>query len=218
MIGEVRIENYKSIQKLKLELGRVTVLIGENGCGKSNILEAIALASAAADDKLDNEFLASRGIRVTEPQLMRSAFERENLVKNINIDIKGNDGENFSCILHNDNSPYSQWVNKNLVNSPEFFLDNVVPNSAKAEDVILIENQKKTPEELNKITLRKRALAAILELEIEKFNIEEAAKKIILSVEKLSNKLFYNSKLNSQFTLLKTKPYELLKKKDKFNH
>ncbi|MBD0310433.1 MAG: AAA family ATPase, partial [Microcoleus sp. T1-bin1] len=100
MIGEVRIENYKSIQKLKLELGRVTVLIGENGCGKSNILEAIALASAAADDKLDNEFLASRGIRVTEPQFMRSAFEKENLDKDITIDIKGND-ENFSCILSN---------------------------------------------------------------------------------------------------------------------
>ena len=116
MIGEVRIENYKSIQKLKLELGRVTVLIGENGCGKSNILEAIALASAAADDKLDNEFLASRGIRVTEPQLMRSAFEIENLDKEIKIDIKENDGADFSCILHNDNSPYSQWVNKKSAN------------------------------------------------------------------------------------------------------
>ena len=116
MLKEVRIKNYKSIQKLKLELGRVTVLIGENGCGKSNILEAIALASAAADDKLDNEFLASRGIRVTEPQLMRSAFEIENLDKEIKIDIKENDGADFSCILHNDNSPYSQWVNKKSAN------------------------------------------------------------------------------------------------------
>ena len=114
MLKEVRIENYKSIQKLKLELGRVTVLIGENGCGKSNILEAIALASAAADDKLDNEFLASRGIRVTEAQLMRSAFEMENLVKDIKIDIIENEGGNFSYILQNDNSPYSKWANKNL--------------------------------------------------------------------------------------------------------
>jgi AAA15 family ATPase/GTPase len=112
MIGEVRIENYKSIQKLKLELGRVTVLIGENGCGKSNILEAIALASAAADDKLDNEFLASRGIRVTEPQLMRSAFEKENLDKDISIEIRGNnDTIKISFILKNDNTPYARWIN-----------------------------------------------------------------------------------------------------------
>lgn len=122
MLKEVRIENYKSIQKLKLELGRVTVFIGENGCGKSNILEAIALASAAADNKLDNEFLASRGIRVTEPQFMRSAFEMENLVKDIKIDIRENEGENFSYILQNDNSPYSKWANKNL-SALNFFKD-----------------------------------------------------------------------------------------------
>ena len=54
MIKEIRIKNYKSIQKLKISVGQLTVLIGENGSGKTNILEAIALASAAASDKLDN--------------------------------------------------------------------------------------------------------------------------------------------------------------------
>ena len=57
MIRKVRVNNYKSIPGLALDLGRVTVLIGANGSGKSNILEAIALASAAAQNKLDNEFL-----------------------------------------------------------------------------------------------------------------------------------------------------------------
>src|SRR6266404_9241908 len=74
MIRKVRVENFKSIPDLTLELGRVTVLIGANGSGKSNILEAIALASAATQNKLDNEFLSSRGIRVTETRFMRSAF------------------------------------------------------------------------------------------------------------------------------------------------
>lgn len=74
MIREIEIEGFKSIEHLKLELGRVTVLIGENGCGKSNILEAIAFAGAANAAKLDNEFLVSRGIRSTEPKLMRPAF------------------------------------------------------------------------------------------------------------------------------------------------
>ncbi|MCY7382227.1 MAG: ATP-binding protein [Microcoleus sp. CAN_BIN18] len=126
MIREVRIQNYKSIQKLKLELGRVTVLIGENGCGKSNILEAIALASAAANDKLDNEFLAARGIRVTEPRLMRSAFEKENLTKDISIEFRQNDQEQFSCILQNDNSPYSQWVSKNFFGNSEASLKDAI--------------------------------------------------------------------------------------------
>lgn len=39
----VAIRNYKSIEDLELELGRVTVLIGPPAAGKSNILEAIAL-------------------------------------------------------------------------------------------------------------------------------------------------------------------------------
>jgi len=75
MIRELEIEGFKSIERLKLQLGRVTVLIGENGCGKSNILEAIAFVSAAYEDRLDHEFLASRGIRSPEPRLMRPAFK-----------------------------------------------------------------------------------------------------------------------------------------------
>jgi predicted ATPase len=144
MLKEVRIQNYKSIQKLKLELGRVTVLIGENGCGKSNILEAIALASAAANDKLDNEFLAARGIRVTEPQLMRSAFEIDNLDKEIKIDIKGHDEQKFSCILDNDNSPYSQWIDKSSVDYMIALLEN---NNIIAS----LENQLEQSDELKKL-------------------------------------------------------------------
>jgi predicted ATPase len=74
MIGEISIKNFKSVKDLSFTLGRVTVLIGENGSGKSNILEAVALLGAGAANKLDNEFLVSRGIRITESPLMLSAF------------------------------------------------------------------------------------------------------------------------------------------------
>src|ERR1700678_808580 len=89
MIREIRVKNFKSIVDLTLELGRITVLIGANGSGKSNILEAIALASAASQDKLDNEFLAPRGIRVSEPRFMRSAFDETSRSKEIVISIQG---------------------------------------------------------------------------------------------------------------------------------
>lgn len=112
MIKSISIENYKSINKLKLGLGRVTVLIGENGCGKSNILEAFALASAAAVSKLDNEFLLSRGVRVTEAAYMRSAFNKEDIDKPISINIEGTDGKAYHCKLKNDNTPYSKWKNE----------------------------------------------------------------------------------------------------------
>lgn len=75
MIKNIRLSNYKSIVDLNLDLGRFNILIGENGCGKSNILEGIALASAASENKLDFEYFQNRGIRVTEAKLMYSAFD-----------------------------------------------------------------------------------------------------------------------------------------------
>lgn len=75
MISEVTISNFKSVRNLTLPLGRVNIFIGANGSGKSNILEAIAFAGAASADKLDNEFLKSRGIRISNAELMKSAFD-----------------------------------------------------------------------------------------------------------------------------------------------
>jgi predicted ATPase len=119
MITELKIENYKSIQDLTLEVGRVNVLIGENGCGKSNILEAITFAAAAEANKLDNEFLKNRGIRVTEPKLMRSAFDDSNLDKKIEIIITSEQVEKKYFLQH-DNHVYSNWkdeIYENIYNT-----------------------------------------------------------------------------------------------------
>ncbi len=42
-ISRVRIENYRSIQSLELQANDFNAFIGENNCGKSNILKAISL-------------------------------------------------------------------------------------------------------------------------------------------------------------------------------
>ena len=109
MITEFSIENYKSIENLSINLGRVNVFIGENGCGKSNILEALVLTLAATQNKLDNEFLTSRGVRVTNPELMRSAFELKKNISPIKFDFTINEINKFEYLLTNDNNPYSKW-------------------------------------------------------------------------------------------------------------
>jgi predicted ATPase len=111
MISEIRIQNFKSVRDLALKLGRVTVLIGENGSGKSNILEAIAFAAAAAANKLDPEFLANRGFRVAEEAWMSSSFPKDDTetksnrkkkqVDLIRFDVKGTGQEPiFECGVH----------------------------------------------------------------------------------------------------------------------
>lgn len=74
MIDKIKIENFKSIVDLEFDPGRFNIIIGANGCGKTNILEAITIASAASQNRLDNEFLGSR-LRNTKPAFMFSAFE-----------------------------------------------------------------------------------------------------------------------------------------------
>ena len=86
MIDSITIKNFKSVQDLTLDLGRFNVLIGANGSGKSNILEAIAFGAAARSGNLNYTFLSPR-IRVSSPnhRLMKSAFKENNLSMPISI-------------------------------------------------------------------------------------------------------------------------------------
>ncbi len=109
MIRKIHIENYKSIYNLDIEVGRINVFIGENGSGKTNILEALAFVAAAQTDKLDNEFLANRGIRITSPELTRSRFDDESIDKPIKIELYLDNNRKLNYVLDHDNKSYSKW-------------------------------------------------------------------------------------------------------------
>ncbi|WP_338745270.1 AAA family ATPase [Pseudomonas putida] len=145
MINRIEIENFKSIDKVGLNLGRINVFIGENGAGKSNILEAIAFAGAASARKLDNEFLATRGIRVTDPKLMRAAFDSEQAEEPISIkaDI---DDSSLTWYMKHSGDVYSGWKSnltlkvgeKSKVD--EKISDEEAAKSADPEDFLMVIN------------------------------------------------------------------------------
>jgi len=110
MIEKIHIQNFKSIYDLELEVGRVNLFIGENGSGKSNLLEALVFVSASESNMLANEFLVSRGLRVPEPELMRSAFEKKDRDEDITIQIDYKEDISDTYYLSHDNKPYSSWV------------------------------------------------------------------------------------------------------------
>lgn len=77
MFHKFRISTFKSIKELEIPVGHLNVIIGENGAGKSNFLEALAVFSAGLSNKLDNEFLTNRGIRVVSAETMFSIFSNQ---------------------------------------------------------------------------------------------------------------------------------------------
>jgi predicted ATPase len=74
MIDTISIRSFKSLESVTIELGLVNVLVGANGSGKSNLLEAIGVLSAAADGKVNDQTLLQRGVRPGVPSLYKSAF------------------------------------------------------------------------------------------------------------------------------------------------
>ena len=96
MIREFGVKNYKSILDNTVELGRFNVFIGENGCGKTNLLEAMAMAAGAATDKLDTEELYARGIRVAKPSITRSSFAHAKAVEEVRMVFTITDNSNDS--------------------------------------------------------------------------------------------------------------------------
>ncbi|EKV03086.1 putative ATPase [Leptolyngbya sp. PCC 7375] len=137
MIESIHIKNYKSILDLSFDVGRVNVLIGENGCGKSNILEALVLTGAAEANKLDNEFLANRGIRVTAPALMRSGFNQgKSKVIEVTVKFLGQDYVQDYTLEHDD-KPYSSWKYLQVWSDLKNFLNaaHIIPASHSVKNI-----------------------------------------------------------------------------------
>ncbi len=74
MLDNLSVRTFKSLDDVTVDLGLVNVFIGANGSGKSNLLEALGVLSAAADGKVDDQALLARGVRPGLPALYKSAF------------------------------------------------------------------------------------------------------------------------------------------------
>ena len=74
MLKSLSVRTFKSLADVTVELGLVNVFVGANGSGKSNLLEALGVLSAAADGRVDDQTLLARGVRPGVPRLYKSAF------------------------------------------------------------------------------------------------------------------------------------------------
>ena len=115
MLRQIKIENYKSVVSQTLQLGLFNVVIGANGCGKSNLLEAIALAGLSSSGALLPELFESRGIRLSDSRFMRSAFDEVDR-EYISVEVETADGNTAQYKIHyNTRLKPAQWEDENFL-------------------------------------------------------------------------------------------------------
>ena len=73
-LKRLTIQNFKSLYDISFEPGRVNVFIGANGSGKSSVLEAIGVLSAAMTDRVNAVSLQRKGVRLSTSALYKSKF------------------------------------------------------------------------------------------------------------------------------------------------
>lgn len=61
-IREIEISGYRSLREFRLKLGGITILVGPNGCGKSNIYQAVQLLGSAAHGQFARRIAEEGGV------------------------------------------------------------------------------------------------------------------------------------------------------------
>lgn len=77
----------------------MNLFIGGNGSGKSNFLEAIGIASAALGRSLGDADIEDKGIRLSPPELMKSAHKNADTPKTLDLSCSFDSGVDYRCNL-----------------------------------------------------------------------------------------------------------------------
>jgi len=104
-VREVHIRNYKSIGQASVGLGGLTILVGANGAGKSNFLDALAFVSDCLTDSVELAFKSRGGLSAvrrrsgghpTHIGIRLVADLDPNTVADYSFEIAAEKGEQFS--------------------------------------------------------------------------------------------------------------------------
>jgi predicted ATPase len=98
-LTQIGITNYRSIRKLHMPLRRLTVLVGGNGVGKTNLYRSLELLSAAARGTLNEEIAREGGLGSVMFAGELKTHEERRLVLEATLDELGDGGLGFDVEL-----------------------------------------------------------------------------------------------------------------------
>ena len=86
MFNKIDIKNFRGIKNLSIDsIKRINLLIGQNNCGKSSVLEAIFLNQALNNTQIVPTITNIRGSNINEVEDLSNIFYEKNFKNNINI-------------------------------------------------------------------------------------------------------------------------------------
>ena len=94
-INSIHIRDFKVLHDVEIEPGKINVLIGSNGSGKTTILEAIGLLSLAMTDRIDNDSLRRKGIRLSSSNLYKSSSTKRSKSQVIRMSLKWEEEQKY---------------------------------------------------------------------------------------------------------------------------
>jgi predicted ATPase len=111
VLKNLKIKNYRSIVDADISFGGLTVLIGANGSGKSNILKGIKFASGFVTEGLDKIIRNETYFNSIVPKVIADEAVRDTLIKFdyfIEHEEKGKPTKSFNHIFEIKHSPQNQ--------------------------------------------------------------------------------------------------------------
>lgn len=116
VLSKFTVHGFKSLADVTVELGQVNVFVGANGAGKSNLLEALGLLSAAVYGHVSDSELLARGVRPGVPKLYKSSFHGSEIPKHIFLEGIADSGASYRVSLLNPTQrPEPEWTFKSEV-------------------------------------------------------------------------------------------------------
>ena len=93
-VTAIAIEHYRSLRSLRLDLVRITTVVGANGVGKSNLYRALGLLQAAALGRLSDAFAEEGGM----PSALYAGAKRRDEIREVRL-VVGAEIDGFSYRL-----------------------------------------------------------------------------------------------------------------------
>lgn len=98
-LRRVSIRNYKSIETADVSLRALTVLVGRNGSGKSNFLDALHFVADSLQTSLDHAFTSRGGFKEVRRRLVPTRLDDLNISIDLEVALPGGHRAKYGFVI-----------------------------------------------------------------------------------------------------------------------